>query len=181
MRPLHKKALLVLLIVVLPFLVADMGPKPSADFEIIYETDNPSEITGYTLFLCDTEDCSPPDFTEEFFTHFDCDQVSCNSWGYDYPELMYITFDFADGTTLISNKFSKKHFNAKYEILVGNDYLQVNETGGSNFGRLGGPVGWVIYGLIAAAICGGISNIAVIVLVIVLIIRKRRAKLSQAS
>ena len=39
-----------------------------------------------------------------------------------------------------------------------------------------GPLGWVIYGSIAAIICGGIFVLAVIVLIIVLIVRNRRNK-----
>ncbi|MFN2145282.1 MAG: hypothetical protein ACK2T7_08000 [Anaerolineales bacterium] len=166
----------LILLILTPLLMADMGPKPTAEFTIIYEVSPAPELVDYALYTCDSTDCIEPRLVEQLgLQHFDCTQDSCSSMAYGYGEYMYITLSFADGTTLTSNVFTKEHFEAEYEIVVGQNSLTVTETGGSNTGKYGGIAGLliVIYALYA---CIGIIILAVIILVLVLIVRAIRKR-----
>lgn len=168
-----KKIIPLILLIITPLLMADLGPKPSAEFEIIYEVSPQPELVDYALYMCDTSSCSDPIKLEPVGPQrFECTQDSCTSMAYGYDEYMYITFNFANGTSLISNIFTKEHFEAEYEIVVGANNLTVTETGGSNIGQFGGFAGMMI--LMYA--CIGIFILAVIILVTVLIIRGIRRK-----
>ena len=99
----NKTTLLLALILLLltPLLMADMGAKPTAEFEIIYQTSPAPELTGYALYVCETADCLDPYILEDLGPqHFDCTQDACCSMAYGYGDYMYITLEFADGTIL---------------------------------------------------------------------------------
>lgn len=171
-----KTFLPLLLLILTPFLMADVGPKPTAEFEILYLIEPHPTLTGYALYLCDDTSCEDPYMMEQLGPqHFDCEQNSCSSMAYGYSDYMYITLDFDDGTSRSSNIFTKDHFDAEYEIFVGPGSLDVVETGGSNMGSFGLLEG-VIIATSAILICGGVIFAAVIILVIILIIRNQRKK-----
>jgi hypothetical protein len=171
-----KPFLPLLLLIMTPFLMADVGPKPTAEFEILYLIDSPPQLTGYALYLCDDTSCEDPYMMDELGPqHFDCDQNSCSSMAYGYADYMFITLEFDDGSSRSSNIFTKNHFDAEYEIYVGPDSLEVIETGGSNMGSFG-PLEAMITASAVVLICGGIVFVAVIILVIILVIRNQKKK-----
>ncbi|MBN2043534.1 MAG: hypothetical protein JW757_00835 [Anaerolineales bacterium] len=175
------KILSLILLMLTPFLIADVGPKPTADFEIIYQVNPVPELTGYDLYQCSSVDCQDAHRLEEAGPQqFVCHQDACTSMAYGYSEYMYITFDFADGTSLTSNLFTKNHFNAEYQIFVSDTELIVTETGGSNTGNLG-PLEGVIIGFSAVLVCGGLLFLGTIILVIVVVLNNKRKKQTEAK
>jgi hypothetical protein len=163
-----------LLLILVPLLMADMGPKPSAEFEIIYEVNPVPELVDYALYECETSSCTDPRFLEALGPQrFECTQDSCTSMAYGYSDYLYITFDFADGTSLTSNIFTKEHFDAEYEIVVSDTSLIVTETGGTN--QLGGISGLLLI-MFGTYACIGIVILAVVIIVIVLIVRVIRKR-----
>jgi hypothetical protein len=156
---------------VTPLLMADMGPKPSAEFEIKYAIEPIPNLTDYALLECKDAACEETTLLEELGPqHFDCTQYECSSMSYGYTDYLQIELTFSDGVTRTSNIFTKKHFNAVYTITVRADDLVVKETGGS-----GNP--YVIFLIvILAAICLVLlAVIGAIVLIVRAVRKKRRA------
>jgi hypothetical protein len=182
MNNIHKSLLLTLILVLTPFLMADMGPKPTAEFEIIYQINPIPELVDFALYQCDTPDCAAPSLLEELGPQgIDCTQDSCSSMAYSYREYLYITLDFADGTSRTSNTFTKEHFNAEYSITVLENSLSVIETGGS--GKALSGLGAMIIFMYAFYICLGLVVLATTILITILIIRyfRKRTRTSQPS
>jgi hypothetical protein len=145
----------VLLAIVASPASADMGPKPSITFDLIYETETPLEVVEIELFLCDDESCTSGHLLEKKLGPQDIDCESpdrCESLAYGYADYMRLIMTFSDGVTRESDVFEKKHFDATYDVTVGDDSLIVKSTGG----RMN-PMGLAIGGAFAGAcLVGGL-------------------------
>ena len=110
---------------------ADMGPKPTAEFDFVYQTNEPLAIVEAALIECDTSACLDPRPLEELGPqNFSCELGRCTSMAYGYAEFLYLEITFSDGMTRKSNVFGKEHFDALYEVTVYPDDMAVVETGG---------------------------------------------------
>lgn len=99
-----------ILVIGIPFQTAyaDMGPKPTAEFDFIYETSEPLEIVEASLMECETSACLQPLALEEMGPqHFTCEQGRCTTMSYGYADYLYLEITFSDGITRQSNVFSK--------------------------------------------------------------------------
>ena len=81
---------------------------------------------------------------------------------------------------MTSNLFTKEHFDAEYEIVVGENSLTVTETGGSNLGQYRGLGAMIIF-LYAMYACIGIFILVMVILGIVLIVRAIRKRAIRAD
>jgi hypothetical protein len=133
-----KKKLYVLIVVALLALIptqrgrADMAPKPIMDFEFVYETDSPLQITDGELLVCEDAACSQAISPEELdpYGYFRCDSESCKSISYDFPgQQYYLIITFSDGEVRESNLFSKDGYEVYYRVTVREDTLLVEEVG----------------------------------------------------
>lgn len=162
---------ILLMLFLPPLLMADMGPKPSAMFEIEYAIEPIPELTDYALFECMDAACQETYLLEEMGPqHFDCTQYECSSMAYGYADTMKIALTFSDGLTRTSNSFGKKHFNAEYRITVRADDLVVKEIGGS-----GNPFSNFLIVVVSTVCLIGILVIVGIVLIVRTIRKNRRA------
>ena len=129
-RLLHRLVfLLAAVAALLPLAIAraDVGPKPSADFEFEYQID-PVDIVAGELIQCDDESCETGDPLEELGPqHFECTATSCSSLAYGYATYMKLVVTFTDRVRE-SNVFVKKAFNANYKVIVLESSLQVEEV-----------------------------------------------------
>ena len=166
----RKTVLIVILIVLLaPLLQADMGPKPSAEFEIVYETAASLEIVSAELMQCNDPQCVESFALEELGPQgFSCSSnTACTSLAYGYSETMQLVMAFSDGVTRQSNLFGKEHFDARYRVTVLEDALQVEEVGGT-----ANPV-TRFFTLVAVGLSLGV---VLIVLLVVWLVRRSRRK-----
>ena len=161
----------LLILLLTPLLMADMGPKPSAAFEIEYNIEPIPELTDYALLECSDAACAETSPLERLGPqHFDCTQYECSSMAYGYAETMQVTMTFSDGETRVSNPFGKRHFNAEYKITVRGDDLVVKETGGS-----GNPFVTFLYVGIGVLCLLGLAVVGIVVLIVRAVRKKRRA------
>jgi hypothetical protein len=175
----HYLLISIVLLTIAPLLMADMGPKPAMDFEIIYKISPVPEITAVTLLECDESDCSDAAPLEELGPQgIRCtSNTSCDSMAYGYADYFRLVLEFSDGTSRTSNIFTKRNFNARYEVTVGPDDLFVDQTGGS-----ASSYEIAFYAILGVCLC---SVVLVIVAIVLLVRRARRKKnekeLQQAS
>ena len=126
-----KRWLLFVLILAGPLLMADIGPKPTADFEIDYQIAPPPQLTGYALFTCQEADCSDARQLQEGGPqHFTCTQEACESLAYGYGDYLYVQLDFDGVVTRVSNITAKEYFYSSFLITVNETDLILEETGG---------------------------------------------------
>jgi hypothetical protein len=170
--------LTVALLLLAPLLMGDTGPKPSADFELIYEINPIPDVVNASLYDCNDPLCEDAFLLEELGPQgFRCTQYECDSLAYGYRDYLFILLDFSDGVTRQSNIFTKKHFSATYRVTVRAADLLVEETGGS-----GNPFEMVVGAGLIAVVCLGVLAVGVVALVIVLIVRaSRKWKTTPAS
>jgi hypothetical protein len=105
---------------------ADIGPKPTADFEFEYQID-PVDIVEGQLIQCEDESCetgSP--LAEVGPQHFECAATSCSSMAYGYATYMKLVITFTDRVRE-SNVFTKGARDATYKVIVLESSLQVEE------------------------------------------------------
>ncbi|NOT03261.1 MAG: hypothetical protein HOP27_01540 [Anaerolineales bacterium] len=135
----HKKifTLLALLLSLIPFqtALADMGPKPSMDFNFTqtFPGDRVS-ITGGILFECQQADCSDAKPLEEMGPQrFICEVITCHANFYVEAPYHRIEIQFSDGKTRQSNVFETAGFSSIYNVTIQQDDLLVkaklNPTG----------------------------------------------------
>jgi hypothetical protein len=115
---------------------ADLGPKPSMQFNFIYETTEPVTIVSGEQFVCEKKDCSDAKKLEDYGPQgFRCTNVGCESLAYGYRgEYNFIVMKFSDKTRK-SNIFVNITFDSKYNVtvyddklLIENDSQQLNDT-----------------------------------------------------
>ena len=151
---------------------ADMGPKPTAEFDFVYETSEPLEIVEAALMQCETSECLQAQPLEEMGPQgFSCAQGRCTSMAYGYAEYLYLEITFSDGVTRKSNVLGKEHFNALYQVTVRPDDLLLVETGGQM-----NETTTILASVVGGACVLGLLLIGGLVLVIVLIVRATRKK-----
>ncbi|MBN1814500.1 MAG: hypothetical protein JXA14_21850 [Anaerolineae bacterium] len=106
---------------------ADVGPKPTADFEFEYQID-PVDIVEGKLIQCEDETCETGNPLEELGPqHFECALASCSSIAYGYATYMKLVITFTDRTRE-SNVFTKQARDAAYRVIVLESSLQVEEV-----------------------------------------------------
>jgi hypothetical protein len=112
---------------------ADTGPKPSMQFEFVYEVDPPPTIVSGIQFECHTADCSDAEPLGQMGPQrFGCGLGECSSLAYGYAEYHRLSIEFSDGKTRLSNVFEKKYFEAYYRVTVRENDLQVQELPGKH-------------------------------------------------
>jgi hypothetical protein len=106
---------------------ADIGPKPTADFEFEYQID-PVDIVEGQLIQCEDEACEAGNPLEELGPqHFECALASCSSMAYSYATYMKLVITFTDRVRE-SNVFTKQAQDATYKVIVLESSLQVEEV-----------------------------------------------------
>lgn len=156
---------------------ADMGPKPSMEFNFVYETDTPLTITGGEQLECADAACADGEALQEAGPQrFTCTEEACSSLAYGYADYHRLVIRFSDGVTRESNVFGKSHFDAVYRVTVGEDDLWVEETGGR-----ANPMLLVIVGSLVGVLVGGALFVATLVILILLIIKAGREEATFAA
>ncbi len=149
---------------------ADMGPKPSMEFEFVYESSTTLTISEGIQLECSDETCFDAKPLERIGPqYFDCTDTECFSRAYGYAEYYRLSISFSDGVTRESNVFDKTYYNANYRVTVRENDLLVEETGGSM-----NPMTFI---LVAGCVLVT-SIITLFVILIFLIVRARREPVS---
>jgi hypothetical protein len=125
-RPLF---LLAAVVALLPLAAAhaDIGLKPTADFDFEYQI-APVDIVEGQLIQCEDEACAAGEPLEELGPqHFACTAASCSSMAYSYADYMKLVVTFTDRTRE-SNVFAKEARDATFKVIVLESSLQVEEV-----------------------------------------------------
>ncbi len=148
---------------------ADMGPKPSMVFTLVYHIDPPPAVTDGVLLECSTAGCADAEPLPEMGPQqFTCQNDNCSSLAYGYKPYHRLWLRFADGTVRESNVFGKKYFEARYQVTVEADRLVVTEQrGGVN------AMGWIIFGSIAGSCLAVVLAGAILVILVALVLKAR--------
>ena len=155
---------------------ADVGPKPSQTFEFHVASGAPLTILEGKLLECADVQCQEAEPMREMGPQrFTCEQTSCSSMAYGYPEYMRLEITFSDGSIRRSNVFTMRYFRAQYDVAVQAEGLVVTERRFRirplpETGTVGG------YSLLAVFVCTGISLVLELAAVVLLSARTRSAK-----
>jgi hypothetical protein len=151
---------------------ADIGPKPSMDFEFEYETGQTLEIVNGVLYECNQADCSDAEPLEELGPQgFSCTTVSCSSMAYLYSDFHRLVIRFSDGKERQSNIFQSDSFDAIFRVVVQENDLVVEKIqGGSN------PFGWTLFGLFLGGIFAILLGLILLILLVITILRAGELK-----
>ena len=163
--------MLLLLQTLLPMqtVLADMGPKPTMEFEFQQELtgEQVTIITG-VLYECDLPNCSDAAPLEEGGPQrFYCEADRCRALAYSFAPYHKLEIEFSDGKTRQSNIFETAGFDSKYTVTVRPDDMSVEAQ--LSLGMLS-PATWI---LIACA-CILVLGAGLIGLIISLIRRSRK-------
>ena len=127
-----KKVLIpiVLLLALLPLgtVSADIGPKPTMDFEFIQQTPGAAlTIAGTAIFFeCEQADCQDEKpLGVGGPQRFSCGTISCHVLAYGFTRYHRLEIQFSDGKTRKSNVFQTAHFNSVYKVTIRPDDLLV--------------------------------------------------------
>lgn len=114
-------------------LAADIGPKPSMEFEFIQDLPNGEiSITSGILYECQQADCSDAAPLGELGPQrFTCEESYCNAIAYGFAPYHRIEIQFSDGKTRQSNIFETVAFDSSYRVTVNADDLSVEAISGS--------------------------------------------------
>ena len=122
---------------------ADVGPKPSMDFEFVYETDEPLSIVDGKQMQCEEPDCADAEPLEEVGPNrFWCTGDHCSSSSYGYTTYNQLVVQFSDGVTRTSGVFSGGTIKNEYRVTVHEDRLEVERVKAG----VGPPFVWVLVG-----------------------------------
>jgi hypothetical protein len=167
-----KKRWLLIIFVLIVFIPtrsvhADIGPKPSMDFEFVCETDTTLQITDGQLMECEDPSCTKASPLEELGPQgFRCNEDRCSSSAYGYAEQFYLVITFSDGVTRESNLFGKEHFEAYYQVTVRAGDLLVEEKSGR-----GNPMGYLYAGIIGGTVLIGGLVVGLVIALIVVVVK----------
>ncbi len=151
---------------------ADIGPKPSMDFEFEYENQEPLEILDGILFECDLPDCSDARPLEELGPQgFYCTVDSCSSLAYGYRDYHRLLIRFSDSKERQSNVFQSDSFDSTFRVLVRDNDLVVEKIRGSS-----NPFGRTLIGLLLGSIITLILGFILIILLVITILRAGEGK-----
>lgn len=115
------------LFIFLPLITqADLGPKPTMNFNFIYHTEYAYQIISGVQIICHDISCNNSKISEDYGPQgFRCLSHSCNSMSYGYEgKYNIIKIQFADKTR-VSNVFENTGFNSRYDVIVDNDKLTI--------------------------------------------------------
>jgi hypothetical protein len=160
---------------------ADIGPKPTMDFEFHYESGTPLAIVEGSQLECDDASCSDGEpLLEGGPQRFTCSQDDCHSLAYGYAPYHRLVIRFSDGLTRESNVFTKDHFEALYRVTVRQNDLVVEEIGGSRRPgpSLGQVFGFVGIALVVAAIGLLLFGLTLLIILVRLIVKAGRDQVS---
>ncbi|MEA3397898.1 MAG: hypothetical protein U9R05_10590, partial [Chloroflexota bacterium] len=136
------------LLVLVPAARADIGPKPTLDFEFVYETGTPLTITGGELLQCDEATCAAGEPLQELGPQrFSCTENACTSMAYGYSDYAQLVIRFSDGVTRKSQVFAIKRFHAHCRVTVREDDLWVEVQG-----KLFSPLASIMAGLLMVGV-----------------------------
>jgi hypothetical protein len=122
---------------------ADVGPKPSMDFEFVYETGEPLTIIEGEQMQCEEPDCADAEPLEEIGPQgLRCTEEACSSSSYGYATYNQLVIGFSDGVTRTSDVFSSGTMRTEYRVSVHEDGLEVERVKAEG----GLPVVWVVVG-----------------------------------
>jgi hypothetical protein len=174
-NPLTKKytylvavALVIALTLLAPISVsADIGPKPSLEFEFVFETANELTILEATLLQCSDQTCLDAQPLEEMGPQgFMCEITNCSSLAYGYSEYARLVIRFSDRVVRESDVFKIEDFSASYRVTVRENDMGVEKLRG----RINPMVG--ILGVALCAGAGGLLFIALMLVFIILMVQK---------
>ena len=112
---------------------ADTGPKPTMNFRFVFDISPALTILSGEMMECSDPACADAAPLREMGPQsFHCSSADCSSMAYGYAKYHRLSITFSDGKTRESNVFGKRHFNARYSVLVQEKSLQVRETGGTS-------------------------------------------------
>lgn len=172
--------MVILMVVILASLViplrirADIGAKPSMEFQFVLETDAPLTIVEVTLLQCNDAACSDAQpLPEAGPQRITCTQDQCSSMAYGYTDYNRLVIRFSDGVTRQSNVFGKKHFDADYRVTVRENDMLVEETGGRT-----NPMVLILLGSFVGVGIAGLLIIAMLVVLVRLIVKEGQGNAS---
>ena len=146
-------ALSAALLVPVPAARADVGPKPTLDFEFVYETGAPLTITGGELLQCDDATCAAGKPLQELGPQrFSCTENACTSMAYGYSDYARLVIHFSDGVTRESQVFTVNRFHAHCRVTVREDDLVV-EVRGKVFSPFASLVGGLLMVGVVVPLC----------------------------
>jgi hypothetical protein len=148
---------------------ADIGPKPSMDFEFKQGfPGQPVTITSGILLECEQSDCQDAKPLQKLGPqHFSCDATNCSALAYGFSTYHRLEIQFSDGKTRQSNIFKTTQFQSKYNVTIRQDDLLVEPIPSLN---LYSPATYIL-------LCAGcLAGIAILVVVIILIVRRTAKK-----
>lgn len=137
--------LLIIIVLMVGFLpqgdvFADMGPKPTMEFEFRLEDIGPDEVLSIKLLecglssVCETEYLFEEKFPSDVRQYFgSCDLQECSFSYYDFDEYHRLAVQMSNGVVLKSNVFKNSYFNSRYKVMIQPDSLYVEELRGSNW------------------------------------------------
>lgn len=146
---------------------ADIGPKPSMEFEFEYETGAPYDILDGIQLECDNPDCSDAEPLEDLGPQrFTCELNSCFSMAYGYSPYHRLRIRFEDIKTRESNVFESDSFSMSYRVIVREDDLIVEKIRGRS-----NPLGWTLLALLIGGFLAILLSIGFIILMILIMLR----------
>ena len=149
---------------------ADIGPKPSMEFEFFYEIEGEPTIAEGQQMQCEEPDCADAKPLEELGPQrFQCTENACTSMAYGYTTYNQLVIRFSDGVTRESNVFKTGPSQSIYRVTVRADDLAVKRTGGHANPMLLIITGGLVGGVVAVA-----AGIAVLVVTVWLIVKAQQ-------
>ena len=153
---------------------ADVGPKPTMTFNVVFETERPLEIVGGQQMQCEAADCSDARPLEKLGPQaFHCDEDSCSSMAYGYATYNQLVLTFSDGVARTSNVFSSGMMNSTYRVTVREKDLHVERV---REGRAAEPLLWALIGRSAGTAAAVLFGAALLTITVWLIVRAWRTK-----
>ncbi len=149
---------------------ADVGPKPSMDFEFKQGfSGSPVTITSGILLECERPDCQDAKPLEQLGPQrFSCGATSCSALAYGFSTYHRLEIQFSDGKTRQSNVFETAQFQSSYKVTIRQNDLLVEPKLSLNL------FSTTTYLLLCACCLIGVAVLIVaIVLIVWLIARKK--------
>ena len=120
--------LALLIISLLSFATADLSPKPSMEFDILYNTSGNISLEGGKQLQCKSPSCRNATRLKDYGPQgFRCSDDKCSSLAYVYSKFNKLKLNFSDRTRE-SNVFTTDNQDAKFEVIVGESDLRVKEV-----------------------------------------------------
>jgi hypothetical protein len=164
--------MLLLTLIPLGTAAADIGAKPSMDFEFEYETSQPLHIVEGTLLECSSVDCLDAKPLQEIGPQgLTCDENSCSAIAYGYSDYHRLMIQFSDGKTRASNVFQSDSFFMTYRVIVREDDLIVEKIRGKSYHPL-----LTIFGALFGGLLAILLGIIILILLALIIVRSGEGK-----